>query len=84
MFPRSTWLQMKDWVTGYWRPFKLNEWPVRVFIMLIMQVFATNTCMALKAAQSVTFDLLILEKKGFYFQEYTKITQIQVDILPCS
>ena len=34
-----------------------------------------------KAAQSVTFDILILEKKSFCFQEYTKNSQIHVIIL---
>ena len=36
----------------------------------------------LKAAGSVTFDLLILEIKFLFFQEYSKNTQIQVNILP--
>ena len=38
----------------------------------------------LKAAYSVTFDLLILKKKKIVFQEHSKNTQIQVNILPFS
>ena len=40
--------------------------------------------MNVKAAQSVTFDILILEIKFLFFKNTVKNTQIQVNILPFS
>ena len=48
------------------------------FVMGIHKLFS------IKAAKSVTFDLLILEIKFLFFKNTVKNTQIQVNILPFS
>ena len=51
---------------------------------LINMTIPIQTIAFIKAAQSVTFDLLILKNNVFIFQEHSKNTQIQVNILPFS
>ena len=53
-------------------------------VLCLLSVSQTFHSFILKAAESVTFDILILEKKVYIIQEYSKNTQIQVKVLPFS